>query len=43
MFGGRLLQPKNNLSGGLFDRREMYVTVWWFSDVSKDVQAVRLI
>jgi hypothetical protein len=36
MCSGRLLQPKKNLSGGLFDRREIYVTVWWFADVSKD-------
>jgi len=36
MFGGRLLQPNNTLSGWLFDRREIYVTMRWFADVSKD-------
>ena len=41
MFGGRMLEPKNNLSSGLFDRMEIYVTMWWFVDVS--MGAVRLI
>jgi hypothetical protein len=41
MFGGRMLEPKNNLSSGLFDRMEIYVTMWWFVDVS--IGAVRLI